>query len=183
MEPTITGRNLKLSPRTQDYVKRKLEKISRHLPGIIETKVEISEEQTRSPEQRFVVQVTIDSSGLLLRGEERADTLPAAVDKVIDVLDGRIEHYKGKLQIKGRETPRNPEEVSAISAGEEEALKKVKRVKKFTLKPMSRAQAIDQMELLRHDFFLFIDSDTDDVNLLYRRKDGNYGLIQTEIEE
>ncbi|GAG41306.1 unnamed protein product, partial [marine sediment metagenome] len=102
MELQITGKNVKLVPTARRYIERKLGKLSRHLPNIVESKVEVAEEKTKSPEQRFVIQVTIDSNGTLLRGEERGENLFVAIDKVVAVLDRQIERYKGKLYDKGR---------------------------------------------------------------------------------
>jgi len=180
MELQITGKNVKLIPEVQRYIERKIGKLSRHLPNITESKVEVSEEKTRSPQQRFVVQLTIDSSGTLLRGEERGEDLFTAIDKVTAIMDRQVEHYKGKLYEKGRGSSLarnafNPEVETA------KPVKKVTKVKQFSVKPMSVAEAIDQMELLGHDFFLFFNAETDSINLLYRRKDGNYGLIEPEL--
>ena len=182
MELKISGKNIKLTPETQQYIERKLGKISRHFPNVMEAKVEITEEQTKSPDQRVVAQVTIDTGigGILLRGEERADTLLTAIDKVTAVIDGQIEHYKGKLHARGRGSVRT--ESAPPETADENPAGKVKRVKRFAVTPMSVAEAVDQMELLRHDFFLFVNDATDELNLLYRRKDGNYGLITPEIE-
>ena len=80
MELQITGKNMELLPAVRQYIERKLGKLNRHLPNITEAKIEISKEKTKSPQQRFVVQVTIDSSGTLLRGEERGEDLFAAID-------------------------------------------------------------------------------------------------------
>ena len=181
MELQITGKNMELSPPVRSYIKRKLGKLSRHLPNIIESKVEISEEKTRSPQQHFVVQVTLNSNGTLLRGEERGEDLFTAIDKLVGIMDRQIEHYKGKLYKKGRG--------SSLARGEfsqevetEEPPKRVIKVKRFAIKPMLVDEAIDQMELLGHDFFLFFNADTEELNLLYQRKDSNYGLIEPELE-
>jgi len=181
MELQITGKNMELSPPVRSYIERKLSKLGRHLPNIIESVVEITEEKTRSPRQHFVVQVTVNSNGTLLRGEERGEDLFTAVDKVVAVMNRQIEHYKGKLYKKGRG--------SSFARGEfsqevemSQPPKKVIKVKRFAIKPMSVDEAIDQMELLGHDFFLFFNADTEELNLLYRRKDGNYGLIAPELE-
>ena len=180
MELEITGRNIDLSPAVRRYIERKLGKLSRHLPSIIESKIEISKEKTKSPQQRFVVQVTLNSSGTLLHGEERGENLFTAIDKVTTIMNGRIEHYKGKLYDKGRG--------SSLARGEfsegietAEPTRKVVKVKRFAVKPMSVVEATAQMELLGHDFFLFFNADTEKLNLLYRRKDGNYGLIEPEL--
>jgi putative sigma-54 modulation protein len=178
MELQITGKNIELTPTVRQLIEQKLGKLARHLSNITEYKVEISEEKTKSPQQHFVVQVTIDSNGTLLRGVERGEDLPIAINKVAAVMNRQIEHYKGKLYEKGRKSS------LARSEFEEETAqppRKVVKVKRFAVKPMSVAEAIDQMELLGHDFFLFFNADSDELNLLYRRKDGDYGLIEPEI--
>jgi len=181
MELQITGRNMDLSPAVRGYIERKLGKLNRHLPNIGESKVEISQERTKSPQQRFVVQVTLDCSGTLLRGEERGEELFKAIDKVAAVMNRQIEHYKGKLYEKGRGSSFARSEFSE-EVVEAQPPKKVVKVKRFAVKPMSVGEAIDQMELLGHDFFLFFNADTMELNLLYRREDGNYGVIEPELE-
>ena len=180
MELQITGKNIELSSVVHQYIERKLGKLSRYLPNIIETKVEISEEKTKSPQQHFVVQVTVDSRGTLLRSQERGENLFTAIDKVVEVMNRQIKHYKGKLYEKGRGNSfargKFSEEVEAVKPTQD-----IVKVKRFAVKPMSMAKAIDQMELLGHDFFLFLNADTEELNLLYRRKDGNYGLIEPEL--
>ncbi|MBA7485982.1 Ribosome hibernation promotion factor [subsurface metagenome] len=180
MELQMTGTNMELSSPVREYLERKLGKFSRHLPNIIESKVEITEEKTKSPRQHFVVQVTINSNGTLLRGEERGEDLFTAIDKVVDVMNRQIEHYKGKAYKRGRGNSMTKGEFSQEI--KTSPRKKVIKVKQFTIKPMSVDEAIDQMELLGHDFFLFFNADTEELNLLYRRKDGNYGLIKPELE-
>ena len=180
MELQITGKNIDLSPAVHRYIERKLSKLSRHLPSIIGSKVEVSEEKTKSPQQRFVVQVTVYSSGTMLRGEERGQDLFTAIDKVAEVMNRQIEHYKGKLYDKGRGSSfargEFSEEIETVPPA-----RNIVKVKRFAVKPMSVAEAADQMELLGHDFFLFLNADTEQLNLLYRRKDGNYGLIEPEL--
>ena len=179
MEMQITAKNIKLTPSVRQHIERKLGKLGRHLPNIIDSKVEISEEKTRSPQQRFVVQVTIDSNSVLLRGEERGEDLFAAVDKVTAIMDRQIERYKGKRYDKGKGSSfargKLGEEAENSPPGS------VVRIKRFAVKPMSVSGAVDQMELLGHDFFLFFNDDTEELNLLYRRKNGDYGLIEPEL--
>ena len=181
MELQISGKQMKVAPEVRSYIENKLRKLNRHLPRMKECRIEVSEERTKSADQRFVAQVTIDSAGTLLRGEERADDLFAAIDKVVAVMDRQIERYKGKLQNKGRG--------NSLARGdfddeaEADALeKKITRVKRFKVKALSVYEAIDQMELLGHDFFLFLNYDSNELNLIYRRKDGNYGMIEAHIE-
>ncbi len=179
MELQITGKNLELAPEVRDYIERKLGKLNRHLPNITVSKVEIVEEKTKSPQQRFVVQMTVDSKGTLLRGEERGEDLFTAIDRVAAIMNRQIEHYKGKLYDKGRGSSLVRSEFNEEAETAPPAPTVVK-VKQFAVKPMSVAEAIDQMELLGHDFFLFLNADSQQMNVLYRRKNGNYGLIEPE---
>ena len=180
MELQIEAQNMELSPAVQRYIERKLGRLNRHLPSIVASRVEIIEEKTKSPQQRYVVQITLESRGTILRGEGRGGDLFTAIDKVAEVMDRQIEHHKGKLYEKGRGSSLARSE---ISEGVEamEPSRKVVKVKRFAVKPMSVAEAVEQMELLGHDFFLFLNADTNEVNLLYRRKDGNYGQIEPEL--
>ena len=178
MELQITGKNMELSPEVHRYIEGKLGKLSRHLPEIEESRVEIVEEKTKSPEQHFVVQITVNSNGTLLRGEERGPDLLTAINKVAAVIDRQIEHFKGKRarRRKGaaRETRTQPGQKLPPPT-------QVVKVKRFAIQPMSITEAIDRMELLDHAFFLFLNEDTEELNLVYRRRDNNYGLIESEI--
>lgn len=180
MELQITGTNMELTPAVRRYIERKLGKLSRHLPNIIESKVEISEEKTKSPQQHFVVRVTVAGRGTHLHGEERGEDLFMAIDKVATVMTRQLEHYKGKLYERGRGSSFTRGKLSE-EAETAPPKPQVVKVKRFAVKPMSVTEATDQMELLGHDFFLFLNADTEELNLLYRRKDGNYGLIEPEL--
>jgi putative sigma-54 modulation protein len=181
MELQITGKNMEVSPAARDRIERKLGKLNRYLPNIMESKVEITEEKTRSPQQHFVVQVTVNSKGTLLRAEHRAEDLFVAIDKVVATMNRQIEHYKGKLYDKGRGQSLARGGFTAETEAAESA-PRLTKVKRFVIKPMLTEEAIDRMELLGHDFFLFYNTDTDGLNLVYRRRDGNYGLIEPELE-
>jgi putative sigma-54 modulation protein len=180
MKVQVIGKNnVKVSETTRAYVEKKIGKLGHYLPTLDEGKVEISREGTKLPQQRFTVQVTLDSKGVLIRAQEKSRDIRAAIDKVSDVLSKRIERYKGKLydKKKGASFARQ----AAVTEEEEiEAPKTVVKTKRFLVKPMPVDEAMNQMELLGHDFFLFLDADTERLNLLYRRDDGNYGLIEPE---
>jgi putative sigma-54 modulation protein len=183
MQLQISGKNMELSTEIRRYIERKLGRLDHYLPDITESKVEVSREKTKAPEQHFVVQLTIESNGTLLRSEERGADLATAVDRAAAVMNRRIEHFKGKLydRRKGKRTNQSirlsPEEKPALP----QASGRVVKTKRFSLKPMAVDEALDQMEILGHDFFLFFNADTEKVNLLYRRKDDNYGLIEPEL--
>jgi len=180
MKLQIVGKNnVEVSETIRTYVEKKVGKLGRYLPTLDEGKVEISREGTKLPDQRFTVQVTLDSRGVLIRAQEKSKDMRAAIDKVVDVLSKRIERYKGRLYDKSRGVS-FARQGAAVEEKEIEAPKRVVKTKRFLVKPMPIDEAISQMELLGHDFFLFTDADTDRLNLLYRRGDGNYGLIEPE---
>ena len=175
----IAKNNVEVSETIRAYVEKKVGKLGRYLPTLDECKVEISREGAKLPEQRFTVQVTLDSRGVLIRAQEKSKDMRTALDKIVNVLSKRIERYKGKLYDKNRGVS-FARQGAAIEEEEIEAPKRVVKTKHFLVKPMPIDEAISQMELLGHDFFLFVDADTERLNLLYRRDDGNYGLIEPE---
>jgi len=177
----ISAKNMELAPAARDYAEKKLGKLNRHLPNIIETKVEIIEEKTRSPEDRYIVQVTVNSAGTLLRGEERGVDLFTAIDKTARIMDRQIERYRGKLNRKGRgfSPVRGNSEITGTPPP---PTRRVVKTKRFAIKPMSTEEALDQMELLGHSFFLYFNIETKKLNLVYQRRDENYGLIDPDID-
>lgn len=185
MELVIKGKNMEVDKATQEYIQSKLNRLERHLPDITEVKVELAQEMTKSAENRFVAQVTITTHGTLLRGEERASNVYAAIDTVVDVLNRQIERFKDKLyRSRRRITPFRREE--AAEEVQEEKVEEAKesrivKVKRFPVKPMTPDEAADQMELLSHDFFIFFNPESNRFAVLYRRGDGNYGLIEPEL--
>jgi putative sigma-54 modulation protein len=180
MKLQIITKNAELSESMLAYVNKKATRLNRYLPIISEGRLEISREDAKLPTERFIAQLTINSKGTLIRAQVRASDVPTAVDNVINALAQRLKRFKGKLYYKGRGISAARQETKP-EVGQQPVTKVVK-TKHFLVKPMSTEEAITQMELLGHDFFLFINSDTDKLSLLYRRKDAAYGLIETEME-
>ena len=193
MELQIQGKNLELDGRTRDYIARKLNRLGRHLPDITMATVELERGNSRSQDGRVAAQITLDIDGTMLRGEDRAPNAMAAVDSVIDVMDRRLERYKSKayrseqakkagknVSIRMLEAPDVPPVQNTDDDEVVEAEGRVVRIKRFPIKPMTVDEAAFQMELLGHDFFMFLNSEADQHNLLYKRRDGDYGLIQPE---
>jgi len=170
--------NLVLTEAIESYAKKRVGKLDRYMPWITEGKLEISQEDARVPEERITIQATLGSKGMLLRSQERAEDIRTAIDKVTEALSSRIKRYKGKRYDKGRGVSLS--HGAATEEPEEDEAPQVVKNKRFLVKPMAQDEAIDQMELLGHDFFLYVSAETGKPNLLYRRKDGNYGLIETE---
>ena len=122
----------------------------------------------------------MDGNGAVFHGEERGKDLLNAIDKIAATMTRQLEHYKGKLYDRGRTSPPAKEGLGAGEAGAEITGRLVK-VKRFYVKPMTINEAVAQMELMGHAFFLFFDADMEEIKLLYRRKDNNYGLIEPEM--
>ena len=185
MELQVAGKNVEVTPQIKDYLDKKMRKLIRYLPNIEEAKVEIQEQKTKSPDHRVVVQVTLRNKGDLLRAEERSSNVNTAIDIVTEVLSRRIERYKGKFdkKAKGALMARklSPAMVEPVVGENLELSPQVVRTKRFFVKSMDVAEAVEQMELLSHDFFLFLNNESGELNLIYRRKDGNYGLIEPEL--
>ena len=179
MELQITGQNMEVSAEVRRYLERKIDKLARHFPNIIESIVEITQEKTRSPQQQLVVRASVSGNNISLHSEGRGDDLFQAIDKVISVLDRQLERQKGKLYDKGRG--------NSLARGElkeEEPSRpgpEVVKVKRFAMKPMSVPEAAEQMVMLGHSFFFFLNKETEEFNVLYQRQDGNYGLIEPEL--
>lgn len=182
MELTIKSKNTEVSDAVLEYVQRKLGNLDRGLlTSPTEATVELSRQTTKSAQDRHVVQVTIDSKGVLLRSEERAADFLTAVDNVAAVLKRQIEKYKGRRSRKSKAAVAASHARPAEEPASEEGAEKVVRFKRFALRPMSVDEAIEQMELLGHNFFAFLDAGSGKTNVLYRRRDGNYGQIQLDV--
>jgi putative sigma-54 modulation protein len=185
-ELEIQAHNMEVTDRINDYIMKKASKLDRFLPAIEETRVELSyEKSARSASDRHIAQITVRGKNLLLRSEERADDIFAAFDTALDKLQRQIDRYKGK-RYRGRGDGRSAAEVVPEPALETEVEPDedvvIVRRKKFALPPMNEAEAVEQMKLLGHDnFFIFFDADANRVKVLYRRRNGTYGLIEPEV--
>lgn len=185
MELTIHSHNIEITPRLQNYVEKKTGRLDRYLSTLSAVRVDLSTENARSAVERQVAQITVrDERGTILRAEERSNDMFAAIDAVVDKLYRQINRYRGKSRRKIRASgePINEEPLPIDAADIEEEEGKIVRYKKFALHPMAADEAIEQMELLGHDFFVFFDADTEAINILYRRRDGDYGVLQPELD-
>ncbi len=178
MELQLTSKGINLTTDLRRHIESKLGRFSRHLKKAIEIKAEVSEQKTKAPQDRFMARVTLNTGNTMLHSEERGENLLVAIDRVVQSMDRQIERYKGKLQDKGRASSPGQGKSNQKST----ARKNVVKVKRFSVKPMSVDEAAAQMELLGHDFFLFLNAESGNLSLLYKRKDGNYGLIEPELD-
>lgn len=191
MELIVKSRNGRLTDRQRSHIEEKLSKLTRYLDQIDKVTVELSEEQHRSEGTVYRVQATIvGQHGILLRAEDRAPDLYAAIDEVHETLQRQIQRYKDKHWRRGRLRRQGGQFVAPFAEAngsrafeDEDQGPRIVRTKEFQIKPMFSDEAIEQMELLGHNFFVFRDAETSLVNVLYRRQDGNYGLIVADTNE
>ena len=182
----ITARNMRLTDNTRDYVEKKAAKLERYLQEIDEIRVELSHiKSARSAQDRQVAQITVHGKGFILRSEERADDIHAAFDTALDKVQRQIDRYKGK-HYRGRGDGRSAaevvhdEETVVDETGELPPL--IARRKKFIVLPMMEDEAVEQMRLLGHDnFFIFFNAEQNSIQVLYRRRNGSYGLIEPVV--
>ena len=177
----IFTKEMELNDDLRDFIDKKISRLYRYLDQIDETRIDLTHAKTAKEEtNRFVAQITLRGRGFILRAEERAENIKSALDLVIAKIERQIERYKGK-KFRSR--------AGAIPASEllieevpEEHQPIIVRRKKFTLVPMDEIEAIEQMNLLGHeDFFLFYNIGTSAINVLYKRRDGSYGIIEPEL--
>jgi ribosomal subunit interface protein len=197
MDLIVKSRNGRISERQREHIEEKLGKLERHLEYARSATVEVSSESRRNQEVKRLQVTLVGEHGVILRAEQSSDDLYAAVDEVQNILQRQIKRYKekhwrrGKLRRKGGEfispepvTEEAPSVAVDTMAEEEEETedtpRRIVRVKEFPLKPMFSDDAVEQMELLNHSFFIFRDADTAQVSVVYRRRDGHYGLIVPE---
>jgi len=181
----IFAKNLDVTDRINEYVTKKVSKLDHFISGIDEARVELDfVKSARSASDRQIAQITIRGKGYILRSEERADDIFAAIDAAIEKIERQIERYKGK-RARGRGDGTPAAEVVPQPSDKEEILDSepiIVRRKHFKLIPMDEMEAIEQMALLGHEeFFVFYNANTNVINVLYRRRDGTYGLIEPEI--
>ncbi len=183
-ELVLKGKNVEISQALRDYIAKKVDRLGRHLDRIQETKVELCMENTRSQEDRYAAQVTIFANHTILRAEEKGEDLRLVIDLAMDTIDRRIGRYKGKLYHRGKKSSTGKagtEAVEEIPLPEIPETGKVVRHKRFPAKPMYADEAAEQMELLGHAFFAFYNASSEQVCVIYRRKDGDYGLLEPEL--
>ena len=179
------ARNMRLTDNIREYVEKKAAKLERFLQEIDEIRVELSHiKSARSALDRQVAQITVHGKGFILRSEERADDIHAAFDAALEKVQRQIDRYKGK-HYHGRGDGRSAAEVLEEDLPVDETgelLPLIARRKKFIVLPMNEDEAVEQMRLLGHDnFFVFFNAEQNSIQVLYRRRNGTYGLIEPVV--
>lgn len=181
MELILNTRNVTLTPELKTYVERKLGKFDSKVENIMETRIEIIEEPTRSLLDRTLIRVNISGANFSIHAEERADSVLTAVDRALDSITKQIEKQKGKLCSKGKggQSIRMESEDTLPASGR----KQIVRTTSVGIRPMSISEALAEAELLKDELFIFINTDSGNgTAVLKRRADGKYDLFNTELE-
>lgn len=170
MNIIVNGRHLEITPALKDYADEKIRKFERYFSNITEAVVTLSVEK-----YRHRAEVLLKANGIMMQAEGVTGEVYSSIDEVVEKLEKQVKKYKEKLV-----SHRKGEGKSGIS-GEPTAIETEKVIikkKRFDMKPMNPDEAVMQMELLDNDFFVFANNVSGDINVVYRRKDGNYGLIE-----
>ena len=175
MRFTITGRNIEVTQGLREAVEDKLGKLDRFFAPATEAVVRLSVQKDIQK-----IEVTIPVKGHIIRGEESSSDMYVSIDLVEEILERQLKKYKNKLIDKKQSAPSFSEAFLQEDASAEEEIQIVKS-KKFAVKPMDPEEACVQMELLGHNFYVFLNADTEEVNVVYKRKGGTYGLIEPEF--
>lgn len=175
MRFTITGRNIDVTQGLREAIEEKIGKLSRYFSPDTEAMITLSVQRDRQK-----IEVTIPVKGNIIRAEEASDDMYVSIDLVEEIIERQIKKYKNKLIDKKQASISFSEAFLAEEDSSDEEIKIVKS-KKFGIKPMDAEEACVQMELLGHNFYVFLNADTDEVNVVYKRKAGTYGLIEPEF--
>jgi putative sigma-54 modulation protein len=175
MRLQVKGKNVEVTPTMREYAERKLAKLSKQLAEQTQVEVELSEQRNPSIAASHVAEATIFTKGPTLRAREASPDMRASIDQLVDKLERQITRYREKRGRRRR--PARQASDQGIPMNEEP---QIVRSKQFAVKPMSAEEAVLQLELVGHDFFVFRHADSDEVAIVYRRREGGYGLIEPQ---
>ena len=182
MNLTVHGRNVAISDRVQEYVEKKVGRLDKYLPQIREARAELVRSETRAASDRYTAQLTVWTNQKILRAEESSEDLFASIDAITDKMYRQIERFKGRrFQSRRRDAAAAAAAVDLAATHLSEEETQIVRTKQFVAQPMSPDEAVEQMELLGHDFFVFYNVENSSLNIVYGRRDGQYGLLQPRV--
>ncbi|KZE38383.1 Fis family transcriptional regulator [Bhargavaea cecembensis] len=184
----IRGENIEVTPAIREYTEKKIQKLERYFTDEVNATAHVNLKVYNDRQTK--VEVTIPMKNLTLRAEERNSDMYAAIDLINEKLERQIRKYKTRVNRKFREREGVASYFAAVTEENETAAAQeesdnefnVVRTKQFSLKPMDQEEAILQMNMLGHSFYIFTDAESNGTNIVYKRKDGKYGLIETEVE-
>lgn len=174
MKVIITSKNFNASEHLKETIESKFEKLGKYFSNDIAANITLSMEKGRQK-----IEATINAKGTIFRAEDTTNDMYIGLDKVVDKLSSQMSRFKTKLQKKHKDHKELKLGELPAAASEEIEEMKVVKTKKFDIMPMSVDEAIMQMELLEHSFFIFLDMESDNVNVVYKRKDNTFGLLET----
>ena len=182
MRLQVKGKNVEVSDSIREYAEKKLAKLERQLADPTQIELELAVEQNPSIAAHHIAEATVWTKGPTLRARESADDVRASIDQLVDKLERQVVRYREK-KLRRRGSPRDNGGPGAVGtpvvpSAEESPL--IVKTKQFPVKPMTPEEAVLQLELVGHDFFVFRNADSSEVNVVYRRRDGNYGLIEPQ---
>lgn len=174
----ISGKNLEITQALRSYVEKKVAKLEKYLN---DNQTASAEVMLRTERGIHIAEVTMNLSGIMLRGEGKTGDMYTSIDAAVDRIDRQFNKYKSKLsrRLHGPKLGEIP--APGQGEGTDSQEPRIVRTKRFALRPMDVEEAVLQMELLGHDFFVFRDAETGDVSVVYKRRDGNYGLIESQF--
>ncbi len=175
MQFTISGKNLEITDSLRDAVESKIGKLDRYFSPDTTVHVTMSEERGREK-----IEVTIPVKGNIIRAEQDSNDMYVSIDLVEEIIERQIKKYRKKLTDKKQNAPSFSEEFLNEEDDYQDENVRIVKTKRFAMKPMDPEEACIQMELLGHTFFMFLNADTDEVNVVYKRKNNTYGLIEPE---
>jgi putative sigma-54 modulation protein len=171
----VKGKNVEVSDSIREYAEEKLSKLDRQLADPTRVELELAVERNPSISQNHVAEATIWTKGPILRAREASADHRASIDLLVDKLERQVKRYREKRRSRRVQVPAAQIPEDAIPIEDEPRIVKSKQ---FAIKPMSPEEAVLQLELVGHDFFVFQNADSGDMNVVYRRRDGAYGLIE-----
>ena len=178
MQLLVKGKNLELSDAIRDYAEEKLHKLERHLADPTKVELELSLEKNPRVADSHIAEATIWTKGPTLRARESSSDWRASIDELVDKLERQAKRYQNKRRNHHPHSGSAPLESAPVVPGEPEPM--IVKMKQFAVKPMTPEEAVLQLELIGHDFFVFRNSELGEVAVVYRRRDGNYGLIEPQ---
>ena len=178
MRLQVKGKNVEVSEQIRAYAEEKLGKLERHLNGPTRVELELEVERNPSIAASNVAEATIWTKGPVLRAREASTDMKASIDQLADKLERQVTRYRQKRRRRG--TRGEPVLTAVSPPPENEDGLPIVKMKQFAVKPMSPEEAVLQLELVGHDFFVFRNGDSSEVNVVYRRRDGGYGLIEPQ---
>ena len=178
MRLQVKGKNLDVSDSIRSYAEEKLRKLERQLADPTQIELELSVERNPSISANNVAEATIWTKGPTLRAREASADMRASIDQLVDKLERQVTRYRQKRR--RRTTRDDGGTLQAAAAPSNDTEPVIVKTKQFAVKPMSAEEAVLQLELVGHDFFVFQDAESGEVNVVYRRRDGRYGLIEPQ---